>query len=389
MRNHLFSRALITVSAVYIPVMIVAGADGVEWPGSMDAVALVELRRIQHDLLASDVRRIAHGARAPILPYEATFRVLAVHPEARLPRLLLEGITASAWMPEVGDTGILALSVVDNVHVPAGMFPGACYLPEKTHNDRTTIEFPPKSGHEAPTPLVWEYLCDLIDLQRGAVDQSAKWESRLRGAEPEPALLGLMFLMQTPDFCPDWDGLLESITADIAHVAGVMAYCIDANKVGAVVHAISNHVSRIGVAEETGTLADTMLRLVLRAPEMERIALLNQVCRIEYCPDGTCRRLIEGFQQMESVFSAMEEAAANALLEDFLHAPGRYACIQGYIDIRELWQFLAARNHPSLEAYLHAVIARPDAAFSELSLAERDWKRLVNLARQLVSEPAP
>ncbi len=368
-------------------------ATALYWPEDLDAIALVEVRSIEHGLLQSDVRRVEYGAPSPVVPYKTYLSVRRVYPSVQLHRLQLEGITISSWMPDEGDRGVIALRANNGEYEPAGVFPSDGYLPRTIINGEERIEFPPASGNHAPETVVWEYLCDRIDLGRdaNATEINAKWEARLTADTPETRLLALAYLLQVRHFTPDWQAFLET-EHDERHLektVAVLSQLVPEHQAAGAFKALATRINTLSRPEDAAMLSQNMLHMALRHPDQKRVNALNRLFLLEYGPVENRQRLIHTFAQLDPWLDELKREERERLLEQMLTEPWRFPFISGYDDIEKLWKALAAREHPALQSYLRDFIKRPLPEFLRTPVNPQEIQQLIDLAHQLQSTDAP
>ena len=394
MNGKIMSWVLTTlVLATHAAAASASAATTLYWPEDLDVIALVEVRSIEHGLLQSDVRRVEYGAPSPVVPYKTYLSVRRVYPSVQLHRLQLEGITISSWMPDEGDRGIIALRANNGEYAPAGSFPSDGYLPETTMDGEARIEFPPTSGNHAQATVVWEYLCDRIDLDRDvdAPETSAKWEARLTADAPETRLLALAYLLQTRHYAPNWRVILEREhdERNLEMMVAVLSRMTPESRIAAAFNAFGMRISDINRPADAAMLAQNLLYMALHHPEQDRINALNRLFLIEYGPAENRQRLVHAFAQLEPWLDELKIEERDALLGQMLTEPWRFPFISGYDDIERLWKGLVARDHPAIQPYLRDFIKRPLQEFLRTPVNPQELQQLIDLAHQLKSADAP
>lgn len=399
-----FRRFLVVFAAVaflVVPALCGYADDDRETPEIIpvgyDAVAEVHITAIQHSLRASDARRVEFGAAPPLIPYKAQLIVQRTCPKIRLPRIRLEGIASTSWMPENDSRGILLLTRSGEDYLPAAPFPCRGFLPERDCDGERKIEFPPESGCLAPYPRVWECLCDLQSAQTATLPAARLegWRKIFRENAPEEALVALFFLLNTPGNTPSIEMLsarlspaVEGGPVPLPLIPAVQLFAafLEADTISPVLEMMLKAAPDADTCRNMEGLAGACLDLADRAPETDRIALLETVFTREWEHAGRKMALINTIRSVEPFLATEEDGALDPLLTKMLQEPARFPALRHYDDVALFWRLLDKRSHPGLPGYLRRFMDQPTAEFLGIPLTATAVNDLVGLAEILVAD---
>lgn len=369
-------------------------------PASYDVVARVQINIIEHSLRASDARRIQYGAAPPLVPYKAELAVRQTCPQVKLPRLRLEGIVATGWMPEVESRGLLLLTESGGKYLPAAPFPCQGYLPEIEQDGVSKIDFPPASGCLVPASLVWECLCDVRSARAGTLppERVETWRLMFQEHGEEDALTALYFLLNVPGDLLSFESLSMRFASSgtespaplsPAPVVQQLAAFLVSEQAATALQLALDAAPRVP-ADALAKYAWHSLALAGRAPVQERAALYEAVFAREWEQENGAKvALIPGFDENEALFIAgLEKETGIPLLTRMLEEPSRFPALRRQPDLARFWKLLSEGSHPGLADYLRRFLADPTPAFLGIPITASAVQELAGLAQRLAAPTA-